>query len=228
MGILVMSWSKYRYNRKILNGVFVCNNERFHTLPILLQSYWEATIMPWLGDIRPETNPDLVSHVCALDLLFDMETTRSLHRDSDFCVYVQEKEKVAMKQSEDMAEQGNVDESMEFANQAEQFRKQYAELYKLAITPERTMQVCDVCGVFINASDSEQRKAVSFIHDSATITFLDYGMYQLDLTLTSCFSALPETVVFDPIARMRLSCMFVTVWHLICLHICQENWLQLN
>ena len=73
---------------------------------------------------------------------------------------MQGEEKDLQKKSEEAAEQGNVDASMTFANQAEALRKQQTELYKQFTTPERTMSVCDVCGVFINSTDSDQRKAV--------------------------------------------------------------------
>ena len=73
---------------------------------------------------------------------------------------MQRQEKDLQRQSEETAEQGNVDASMNFANQAEALSKQQAELYKQFTTPERTMSVCDVCGVFINSTDSDQRKAV--------------------------------------------------------------------
>lgn len=34
-------------------------------------------------------------------------------------------------------------------------------LLRTLTTPERTMEVCDVCGIFINSSDNEQRRMVS-------------------------------------------------------------------
>ncbi len=73
---------------------------------------------------------------------------------------MQRQEKGLQEQSEQAAEQGNVDASMTFANQAEALSKQQTELFKQFTTPERTMSVCDVCGVFINSTDSDQRKAV--------------------------------------------------------------------
>lgn len=73
---------------------------------------------------------------------------------------LQAKEKAALKQSEESAEAGNVDASMLFTQQAEGFKKEHDELYTKFSTPERTMTVCDVCGVFINSTDNDQRKAV--------------------------------------------------------------------
>lgn len=65
-----------------------------------------------------------------------------------------------MKQSEESAEAGNVDASMVYAEQAEKLKKQHDELFTQFTTPERTMAVCEVCGVFINSTDNDQRKAV--------------------------------------------------------------------
>lgn len=83
---------------------------------------------------------------------------------------LQRQEKEALKQSEDCAEGGNVDASMTFAQQAEAFSKQHTELYKQFTTPERTMSVCEVCGVFINSTDNDQRKAVSTSIQSSSLS----------------------------------------------------------
>ncbi|KAK9821175.1 hypothetical protein WJX74_004864 [Apatococcus lobatus] len=68
------------------------------------------------------------------------------------------REKEAQRQSEAMAEAGNVDGSMAMATQAESYHSQHDALHKSLTTPERIMTVCDVCGVFINSTDNEQRR----------------------------------------------------------------------
>lgn len=95
-----------------------------------------------------------LSHVYSMQAYLP-QTAQAMH------VTMQRKEKEALKQSEETAEQGNVDASMTCAQQAEALNKQYEELLKQFTTPERTMSVCDVCGVFINSTDNDQRKAVS-------------------------------------------------------------------
>lgn len=79
----------------------------------------------------------------------------------DTLLSTQTKEKDALKLSEESAEAGNVDASLMYASQAEGWKKKHDELYKQVTTPERTMTVCDVCGVFINSTDNDQRKAVT-------------------------------------------------------------------
>lgn len=59
------------------------------------------------------------------------------------------------------AEAGEVDESLMFAQAAESYKTQADTVLKAATAPERTMMVCDVCGVFINSTDNEQRRKVS-------------------------------------------------------------------
>jgi len=45
--------------------------------------------------------------------------------------------------------------------QAEAYSKQHEDMLKRLTTPEKTMLVCDVCGVFINSTDNDQRRRVS-------------------------------------------------------------------
>ena len=71
----------------------------------------------------------------------------------------QERQKAALLLSEQMAENGDVDGSMAQAQVAERFSQEHDTLHKTLTTPERTMTVCEVCGVFINSTDNEQRKA---------------------------------------------------------------------
>lgn len=66
----------------------------------------------------------------------------------------------AMESSALMAEQGNVDGSMAAATAAEDLQKQYDALYKELTSNDRFMTVCEVCGVFINSTDNEQRRQV--------------------------------------------------------------------
>lgn len=66
-----------------------------------------------------------------------------------------------------------MDGSMLFANTAEGFKKQWDQMHAQFTQPERTMTVCEVCGVFINSTDNEQRRRVSIL------------IHLLFLTLTS-------------------------------------------
>jgi hypothetical protein len=67
---------------------------------------------------------------------------------------------VALENSERRAEEGDVDSSMVLAKQAEALRASHESLLKTLTLPERTMTVCDVCGVFINSTDNEARRQV--------------------------------------------------------------------
>lgn len=71
---------------------------------------------------------------------------------------VQGKMKEALANSQRLGEDGDVDGSMVYAQQAENFKLQHENLLKTLTQPERTMTVCDVCGVFINSTDNEQRR----------------------------------------------------------------------
>jgi hypothetical protein len=73
---------------------------------------------------------------------------------------LQAKEKEALDTSEKLAEEGDVDGSILFATQAEGFKRQWDQLHVQFTQPERTMTVCDICGVFINSTDNEQRRKV--------------------------------------------------------------------
>ena len=123
---------------------------------------------------------------------------------------MQQQEKDALKKSEEAAEQGNVDESMAFANQAEQLQKQYTELHKLATTPDRTMQVCEVCGVFINSSDSDQRKAVGILRPLSTeLLAIAQSLSVLAVVSTSVGASSPDAttgprILQVPIQNLRL------------------------
>lgn len=68
------------------------------------------------------------------------------------------RQKEAADQSEKLAEAGEIDASFAAAQQAEEFKKQHESLLKSLSAPDRSMTVCDVCGVFINSTDNEQRR----------------------------------------------------------------------
>eukprot|EP00210_Caulerpa_lentillifera_P004300 g4103.t1 len=71
---------------------------------------------------------------------------------------IQTKLKEALDKAEQSGEMGDIDQSMLYSQQGEALKKQYDELYKTFTQPERTMTVCEVCGVFINSTDNEQRR----------------------------------------------------------------------
>ena len=54
-----------------------------------------------------------------------------------------------------------MDGAMAATKQADNLGKQYDVLYKQLTEPDRSMTVCDICGVFINSTDNEQRRLVS-------------------------------------------------------------------
>jgi hypothetical protein len=67
----------------------------------------------------------------------------------------------AIQEAEALAEQGEVDQAQALQAQAEALNKQHDEMLKRLTTPEKTMIVCDICGVFINSTDNESRRRVS-------------------------------------------------------------------
>lgn len=60
-----------------------------------------------------------------------------------------------------LGEMGDVDSALEVTKQADALAQQHQTLYKQLTEPERTMTVCEICGVFINSTDNEQRRLVS-------------------------------------------------------------------
>jgi hypothetical protein len=60
--------------------------------------------------------------------------------------------------SEQLAEEGDVDASMAALAQAERMRDDAAKLVSRLQQPDRFMEVCDVCGVFIQSTDNEARR----------------------------------------------------------------------
>jgi hypothetical protein len=64
----------------------------------------------------------------------------------------------ALEKSGKLGEEGDVDGAMMLTQQADAYKKQYEEMYKRLSTPDRTMTVCEVCGVFINSADVDDKK----------------------------------------------------------------------
>jgi hypothetical protein len=60
-----------------------------------------------------------------------------------------------------LGENGDVDGALEATKQADAIARQHDTLYKQLTEPERTMTVCEICGVFINSTDNDQRRLVS-------------------------------------------------------------------
>jgi len=60
-----------------------------------------------------------------------------------------------------LGEMGDVDAALECTQQAESIGRQHETLHKQLTEPDRTMTVCEICGVFINSTDNEQRRLVS-------------------------------------------------------------------
>jgi hypothetical protein len=59
-----------------------------------------------------------------------------------------------------LGEAGDVDGALGATQQAEVLDKQHQALLKALTEPERTMAVCDICGVFMNSTDNEARRLV--------------------------------------------------------------------
>mmetsp|Transcript_40314 Transcript_40314/g.95794 ORF Transcript_40314/g.95794 Transcript_40314/m.95794 type:complete len:322 (+) Transcript_40314:134-1099(+) len=68
------------------------------------------------------------------------------------------KMKEALEKAEKLGEEGDVDGAQVFSQQAESLAKQKETQYRQLTQPERTMSVCEVCGVFINSTDNEARR----------------------------------------------------------------------
>jgi hypothetical protein len=73
-----------------------------------------------------------------------------------------------LQKSQEAGEAGDVDVSMTLAQQAQELQGQHDRLYKTLTAPERTMTVCDICGVFSNSTDNDQRRQVRGKHAAAT------------------------------------------------------------
>lgn len=55
---------------------------------------------------------------------------------------------------------GDADGSLAMAESATKFSEEHERLRLELVTPERTKSVCEVCGVYINSTDSEERHQV--------------------------------------------------------------------
>ena len=62
--------------------------------------------------------------------------------------------------SEKLAEDGDVDGSMAKVAEAEALQQKWKELLDSYTQPDRTMSVCEICGVFVQSTDNEQRRLV--------------------------------------------------------------------
>lgn len=62
--------------------------------------------------------------------------------------------------AEILVTEGDADGGMAMAEAAEKFREDHDKLHTELTTPERTKSVCEVCGVFVNSTDNEQRRLV--------------------------------------------------------------------
>ena len=97
---------------------------------------------------------------------------------------MQAQEADAAKRSQAMAEAGDVDGSMVCAQQAEAYKLQHDTLHTQLTAPERVMTVCEVCGVFINSTNNDQRRQVRKMSEVRRRT----APPQLNNTLCCCAS----------------------------------------
>ena len=65
-----------------------------------------------------------------------------------------------IERSEALATEGDADGSIAMNEAAMALREEHDKLRHDLITPERTKSVCEVCGVFVNSNDTEQRREV--------------------------------------------------------------------
>lgn len=56
--------------------------------------------------------------------------------------------------------EGDADGSIAMTEAADKFNEEHTKLMNELVMPERTKSVCEVCGVFINSTDNEQRRLV--------------------------------------------------------------------
>ena len=71
--------------------------------------------------------------------------------------------------SEKLAEDGDVDGSMAKVAGAEALQQKWKELLDSYTQPDRTMSVCEICGVFVQSTDNEQRRLVRPSPDDCTM-----------------------------------------------------------
>ena len=127
------------------------------TAPVSDPPYPKGQVFAVKCENRVHACLQLLHQITDLDCLRTQSVhSGNLHNDCR----IQAKEKEATEKSEKLAEEADVDGSQLFAQQAEAFARQHEALLKQFQQPERTMSVCDVCGVFINSTDNDQRRAV--------------------------------------------------------------------
>ena len=56
--------------------------------------------------------------------------------------------------------EGDADGSIAMAEKASKFKEEHDKLREELVTPDRIKSVCEVCGVFVNSTDNEQRREV--------------------------------------------------------------------
>lgn len=67
----------------------------------------------------------------------------------------------ALEKSQKAGEDGDVDASIMLAATADDLKLQHDRMVKQLTAPDRTMSVCDICGVFVNSTDNDQRRQVT-------------------------------------------------------------------
>ena len=85
---------------------------------------------------------------------------------------MQDQEREASVISEKMAEEGDVDGSMVKVAEAEALQQKWKELHESYTQPDRTMSVCEICGVFVQSTDNEQRRLVRALYSTAVSSHL--------------------------------------------------------
>lgn len=114
----------------------------------------------------------------------------------------------ALEKSQALGEEGDVDGSMAMAQQAENYKRSHENLHRQLTQPDRTMTVCDICGVFINSTDNEQRRLVSVGSgcDSTVVTDLRF----LNKVHSRCCHIQPT---WPPtLWLMFYTCLYITYW----------------
>ncbi|MEW5311126.1 MAG: hypothetical protein WDW38_002866 [Sanguina aurantia] len=71
---------------------------------------------------------------------------------------LQQKARDALEKSQKAGEDGDVDASIMLAATADDLKLQHDRMVKQLTAPDRTMSVCDICGVFVNSTDNDQRR----------------------------------------------------------------------
>ena len=64
-----------------------------------------------------------------------------------------------------------MDGSMVKVAEAEALQQKWKELHESYTQPDRTMSVCEICGVFVQSTDNEQRRLVCCSSILSSLTF---------------------------------------------------------